>query len=217
MHPSHFSCPPVLPEHHLLTGRTSGKEDWQCALAFCYHPIYSLLSRMIHQDDCQNHADQVSVAAFSSWVWQPSRWYWPDYKKSLYWCKLQLLFNLGMLICMKYESAVFRRHAVTESWRFKCSLWQSCAWSESPTVSCINALGPLWVCRNTRLQRKVRCVCGQGTFIYSNCWFVAQKCRYNSLGFIFSNGALIQDLEFFQLVSKAKSIGRKSISLWRCI
>lgn len=46
MHPSHFSCPPVLPEHHPLTGRTSGKEDWHRALAFCYHQKYSLLSRM---------------------------------------------------------------------------------------------------------------------------------------------------------------------------
>lgn len=114
---------------------------------------------------------------------------------------------------MKYESTVFRRHAVTESWRFKCSLWQSCARSESPTASSINALGPLWVCRNTRLQRKVRRVCGQGTFMYSNCWFVAQKCRYNSLGFIFSNGAPIQDLELFELVSNVKSIGRK-VSLY---
>lgn len=90
----------------------------------------------------------------------------------------------------------------------KCSLWQSCAQSESPTVSCINALGPLWVCRNARLQMKVRRVSGQGTFIYSNCWFVAQKCRYNSLGFIFdgpSNSASIQDLKFFHLVSMWKA------------
>lgn len=54
----------------------------------------------------------------------------------LYWrlakCKLQPLYNLGALICMKYESVVWRRHAVTEWWRFKCSLWQSCAQSESP-------------------------------------------------------------------------------------
>lgn len=41
-----FSCPPVLAEHHPLTGRTSGKEDWHRALAVCYHPKYSLLSRM---------------------------------------------------------------------------------------------------------------------------------------------------------------------------
>lgn len=36
----------------------------------------------IHQDDCQNHVDQVSVAAFSSWAWQPCRLYWPNYKES---------------------------------------------------------------------------------------------------------------------------------------
>lgn len=41
-----FSCPPVLAEHQPLTGRTSGKEDWHRALAICYHPKYSLLSRM---------------------------------------------------------------------------------------------------------------------------------------------------------------------------
>lgn len=45
MNPSHFSGPPVLPEHH-PNRRTSGKDDWHCALAFCYHPKYSLLSRM---------------------------------------------------------------------------------------------------------------------------------------------------------------------------
>lgn len=27
----------------------------------------------IHQDEFQNHVDQVSDAAFSSWVWQPPR------------------------------------------------------------------------------------------------------------------------------------------------
>lgn len=88
-----------------------------------------------------------------------------------------------------------------------CSLWQSCARSESPTVSGIKALGPLWVPLNTGLQRKVRRVCGQGTFTHSNCWFVAQKCRCNSLGFIFdgpSTALQVQDVKFFHLASNAK-------------
>lgn len=119
-------------------------------------------------------------------------------------CKLQPLYNLGALICMKYESVVCGRRAVTESWQFKCSLSQSCARSESPTVSCINALGPLWICRNTQLQRKVRRVCGQGSFIYSNCWFVAHKWKFSCVHFDGkSSGASIQDLKFFYLVLNA--------------
>lgn len=89
----------------------------------------------------------------------------------------------------------------------------------SLTVSCINALGPLWICRSTGLQRKVRHVCGQGSFIYSICWFAAHKCKFSGVYFDgTSYSATIQGLKLFYLVSNIyKKHTKKSVLWWFCI